>query len=422
MSSHNHTPYTNVTRLSERVYRVVEDDRFGQFPFMYVIVGADKCVLVDTGCGTGDYLSFVARHFNPRGLPYLVVNTHIHFDHVGGNAQFQDTPGFLGTCVGGRCRAFSENYPLNSLVLGHPGASLRPFRIDRWLQPGDLIPLDDARPEDPELALRVLHTPGHTPDSIALHLPCERRIFAGDTVYPWTVIHVDCLGSSPKDYLQSTSALLEYIDALPPIAPISPISQEKQNDIVVIDDDDNNDHSSSSSSVITQNNDMNQNNNNNNNNQDELLPYQQEILSQFYSALDLTPYQARRVFDARCLLEISDWDAEAAVMTYLTNADSIATLCPPVEGEQQHNESAPSSSPAHLGLAAPPLPSEVTIACGHVAESLSVGALRELHEALLLIRAGALEPTSVNAAEGTVEYAVAEGQYVLCFPIDAQWE
>ncbi len=38
-------------RLSERVWKVVENDNYGQFPFLYVIMGEDKCILIDTGCG-----------------------------------------------------------------------------------------------------------------------------------------------------------------------------------------------------------------------------------------------------------------------------------------------------------------------------------------------------------------------------------
>jgi hypothetical protein len=43
----------SMEKLSESVWKVVENDRFGQFPFLYVIVGVDKCVIFDTGCDSG---------------------------------------------------------------------------------------------------------------------------------------------------------------------------------------------------------------------------------------------------------------------------------------------------------------------------------------------------------------------------------
>lgn len=61
----------NIEQLSKCVFKVVEDDPYGklfrsvyvilqisslslfagQYPFLYVILGADKCVLIDTGTG-----------------------------------------------------------------------------------------------------------------------------------------------------------------------------------------------------------------------------------------------------------------------------------------------------------------------------------------------------------------------------------
>lgn len=55
----SHTVYTRVEQLSARTYLVVESDRFGQFPFLYVILGEDKCILIDTGCGMCVVMLFV---------------------------------------------------------------------------------------------------------------------------------------------------------------------------------------------------------------------------------------------------------------------------------------------------------------------------------------------------------------------------
>ena len=43
----------NAERLSPAVWKIVEADRYGQFPFIYVIMGVDKCIVFDTGCDTG---------------------------------------------------------------------------------------------------------------------------------------------------------------------------------------------------------------------------------------------------------------------------------------------------------------------------------------------------------------------------------
>ncbi len=69
-----------IERLSARTWKIVEGDRFGQYPFLYVVLGRDKVVVIDTGCGLADFRGFVDQHINRRGLPYLVVCTHVHFD------------------------------------------------------------------------------------------------------------------------------------------------------------------------------------------------------------------------------------------------------------------------------------------------------------------------------------------------------
>ena len=79
-------------RISERVWKIVEDDPYGQYPFIYVIQGVDKVILIDTGCGGNrggvNLKNFISSRINHQQLPFLVVCTHVHFDHVGGNHLF----------------------------------------------------------------------------------------------------------------------------------------------------------------------------------------------------------------------------------------------------------------------------------------------------------------------------------------------
>ena len=91
-------PFARVEQISARVWLIVEDDRFNEHPFLYVIVGRSRVVLVDTGVGTGGASAYYEwlRAWLPSVLggsaaaaasrPLLVISTHCHFDHVGGNA------------------------------------------------------------------------------------------------------------------------------------------------------------------------------------------------------------------------------------------------------------------------------------------------------------------------------------------------
>ena len=54
---------------------------------MYLVQGRDKALLVDTGMGVGDLAGLVR---SLTSLPVMVVNTHGHPDHAGGNGGFDE--------------------------------------------------------------------------------------------------------------------------------------------------------------------------------------------------------------------------------------------------------------------------------------------------------------------------------------------
>jgi glyoxylase-like metal-dependent hydrolase (beta-lactamase superfamily II) len=84
-----------VTRMESAgrpVFKLVENDRFGQFPFVYAIEAWDKFIIIDTGTGQHSLRACVAQ-LNTKHLPYLILLTHCHFDHIGGVTQFVNEPG-----------------------------------------------------------------------------------------------------------------------------------------------------------------------------------------------------------------------------------------------------------------------------------------------------------------------------------------
>lgn len=180
---------------------------------MYVIMGADKCVLIDTGCDSGDYRAFVEQHINKQRKPFHVINTHVHFDHVGGNHRFTEDSKII---MSDRKKEFTLNFPLTSLCVSH-GTQVKPFVVTDWVSHGAVISLDDSKPlEGPDgtslaKSLVILHTPGHTLDSLSVYYPAESRLFIGDLLYPYTAIPISAVGSSVVDYRQSLDLLKEFV-------------------------------------------------------------------------------------------------------------------------------------------------------------------------------------------------------------------
>eukprot|EP00966_Prymnesium_polylepis_P292770 6761644-Prymnesium_polylepis.1 len=204
-------PFARVECLSSRVWLVVEDDRFNEHPFLYVIVGAARVVCIDTGVGTADYgdwlAAFLAAHCGPEAasLPLLVVNTHCHYDHVGGNASLAPRAEICASAHDPDfTRAALDPVRDASLAVEVGCVELRPYEVTRWLQDGELIALSDGGADD---SLQVLHLPGHTPDSLALWLLPEHICFVGDTLYPYASVIVSNRDSSLARYLESLTKL-----------------------------------------------------------------------------------------------------------------------------------------------------------------------------------------------------------------------
>ena len=57
--------------------------------FAYMVVGAEKAMLIDT---TYSYEDLRPAVESISTLPLIIVNTHGHCDHVGGNGHFGNTP------------------------------------------------------------------------------------------------------------------------------------------------------------------------------------------------------------------------------------------------------------------------------------------------------------------------------------------
>ena len=189
-------------RLREGVHLVSEPMHVNS----YLITGSKRAVLLDTGLGIRSIRRCVQALTD---LPILVVNTHHHFDHVGGNHEFdqiaiheqgagllprRQPPGwfpayldFVDTVLE-QYKIFRDIDETWFQVLGRE-MQMRPLPDDfdrtawrtipsiptRLLRDGDELDLGDR-------TLRVLHTPGHTPDSICLLDDQHRILYSGDTI------------------------------------------------------------------------------------------------------------------------------------------------------------------------------------------------------------------------------------------------
>lgn len=169
-----------------------------QVPFLmghvYLVRLPAGYAAVDTGVpGSGPaILAALARlGARPEDLRQIVL-THAHGDHMGSAAD-------LAAATGAPVLAGAADAPVirgdrpdtfrpltdseRALMATFPPApagveppALRHVPVDTELHDGDIL---DGWSEP----THVLHVPGHTPGSIALHLPSSRVLFCGDTIF-----------------------------------------------------------------------------------------------------------------------------------------------------------------------------------------------------------------------------------------------
>jgi glyoxylase-like metal-dependent hydrolase (beta-lactamase superfamily II) len=150
----------------------------------YLIIGDKRAVLFDTGMGISDVRKVVEELTK---LPVIVLNSHTHDDHVGGNWEFDsvygmDTEFTRKNALGSRQDAQEEITPdqiCGALPKGFNAKNFatRPWKIAKFIHDGERIDLGGR-------ALEVIATPGHTPDAISLLDRGNGLLFTGDTYYP----------------------------------------------------------------------------------------------------------------------------------------------------------------------------------------------------------------------------------------------
>ncbi|MES0024006.1 MULTISPECIES: MBL fold metallo-hydrolase [unclassified Mesorhizobium] len=172
--------------------------------------GRDADLLVDTGMGI---CPLAPEIDTPEGKPLIVVATHIHLDHVGSLHEFplRAGPRHSAEHFETMNDQVTYAYMFNNLdgavsKLPAPGWTAADYKIPpapltRTLDEGDIVDLGDRQ-------FRVLHLPGHSPDSIALFDEADGLFFAGDAIYDSTLID-DLPDSSRPDYRRTMQRLLD---------------------------------------------------------------------------------------------------------------------------------------------------------------------------------------------------------------------
>ncbi len=147
-----------------------------------------EAVVIDPGDETDRILTVLEE--SDLKVKYI-IDTHGHFDHVGGNKKLKDITG-----------ADIMIHVLDAPMLNHLSASAAAWGFsaddspspDKILEEGDTITFGN-------ITLKVIHTPGHSPGGISLYT--DGYVFVGDTLFAGSIGRTDFPGGDYKTLISN---------------------------------------------------------------------------------------------------------------------------------------------------------------------------------------------------------------------------
>jgi len=161
-----------------------------------------EAIVVDPGDEVDKVLAVLRKH----GLTCkAILNTHTHIDHVGANHALREQTG-AKVMLHEADLPLYDNLKIQAEWMG--GMVQAPPRgtVDEHVHQGDVVKAG-------ALAAEVLHTPGHTPGSLCLHVPGEKPLLlAGDTLFQGSIGRTDLWGGDYEQELASIKTRLLALD------------------------------------------------------------------------------------------------------------------------------------------------------------------------------------------------------------------
>jgi hydroxyacylglutathione hydrolase len=189
--------YYKVEKLSASITRITCATQ----EMMYLVEGKEKAALIDSGTGYGN-LDVLIRTLTD--LPLMVLNTHGHFDHAGGDYYFDEV--YIHPKDIEIIRE-QGNYKMRSEYVNLIAPELYKTMTEEDYAPvkqlkyipiydGDVIDLDGVE-------LEVIGTPGHTEGSLCFLDKKENVLFSGDACNQRTFL-----------FLNHSTSVVTYMDTL----------------------------------------------------------------------------------------------------------------------------------------------------------------------------------------------------------------
>lgn len=170
----------------------------------------DSTAIVDTGyvSHAPQTLALVGRELGSRPLD-LIVNTHLHSDHCGGNAVLQAAYPHVQTVIPPGLAEAVRSWDEEALTFAPTGQHCARFHFDGLIRPGATLEVGG-------LQWQVHAAPGHDPHSVVLFEPISRALISADALWEngFGVVFPELEGAQAFDEVAATLDLIESLRPL----------------------------------------------------------------------------------------------------------------------------------------------------------------------------------------------------------------
>jgi glyoxylase-like metal-dependent hydrolase (beta-lactamase superfamily II) len=169
--------------------------------------GREGAALVDSGYGTHAQQTRALVEHALAGQPLdLLLNTHLHSDHCGGNAVLQREYPIIRTLIPPGQAEAVRHWDEVALTYAPTGQTCERFRFDALLQPGTQIRLGD-------FYWQIHSAPGHDPHSVVLFEPASRVLISADALWEngFGIVFPELEGEAAFDEVAATLDRIELL-------------------------------------------------------------------------------------------------------------------------------------------------------------------------------------------------------------------
>ncbi|MCR4856173.1 MAG: MBL fold metallo-hydrolase [Erysipelotrichaceae bacterium] len=197
--------------ITKKIIRIVDLSKTA----VYLILGSEKTILIDTGIGIGDLRDYIRKQFDKEVDE--VILTHGHLDHASGAVVFKDLPIHLHEndreLMNRHVFDVKERIAYTEHMYKDPDEVRLLFGKEDVLEGCDssnTIALYDGQEFDAgDMTLKVIHAPGHTQGMCVILFEEERIILFGDACGVGVLL-VEEYCSTVENYLKTLHKLKKY--------------------------------------------------------------------------------------------------------------------------------------------------------------------------------------------------------------------